>query len=138
VLAFIDRYTLFGRGIGYSDAHLLAAVRLTAGAELWTRDKRLHAIAVQSGLAIALPQHRVSQGHGVNIGRYQPDSNREATSSRSDPPAASTPKGCPLMNLLDKYEPERFTAVKTLIGLVIGPGKPASVTCGWACLRRPV
>ncbi len=58
VLHFIDHNTLFGRGVGYIDVHLLAAVRLTAGASLWTRDKRLHGIAAQLGLAIALPQHR--------------------------------------------------------------------------------
>ena len=51
VLHFIDRNGLFGRGIGYIDAHLLASVRLTAGAQLWTRDKRLHGIAVDLGLA---------------------------------------------------------------------------------------
>ncbi len=51
VLRFIDRYALFGRGAGYVDIHLLAAVQLTADAELWTRDKRLHSIAVQLGLA---------------------------------------------------------------------------------------
>jgi hypothetical protein len=33
-------------------------VRLTAGAVLWTRDKRLHAVAVQLGLATTAPQHR--------------------------------------------------------------------------------
>jgi predicted nucleic acid-binding protein len=53
VLHFIDRHALFGRGIGY--AHLLAAARLTAGAELWTNDTRLHGVAVQLGLAIVLP-----------------------------------------------------------------------------------
>jgi predicted nucleic acid-binding protein len=57
-LHFIDRHTLFGRGVGYIDIHLLAAVRLTAGAALWTRDKRLHAIAAQLGLATTAPQHR--------------------------------------------------------------------------------
>lgn len=51
VLHFIGRHTLFARGIGYVDAHLLAAVRLTAGARLWTKDKRLHGVAVQLGLA---------------------------------------------------------------------------------------
>jgi predicted nucleic acid-binding protein len=51
VLYFIDRHTLFGRGIGYIDAHLLAAVQLTAGAELWTKDKRLHGVANELGLA---------------------------------------------------------------------------------------
>jgi predicted nucleic acid-binding protein len=54
VLHFIERHALFGRGIGYVDAHLLAAVRLTAGAAVWTRDKRLHGVAVQLGLASAL------------------------------------------------------------------------------------
>ena len=53
VLGLIDRQTLFGRGIGYVDAHLLAAVRLTAGSSLWTRDRRLHAVSAQLGLASA-------------------------------------------------------------------------------------
>lgn len=60
VLHFIDRHALSGRGIGYVDAHLLAAVQLTTGAELWTKDKRLHGVAIQLGLAITLPQHRGS------------------------------------------------------------------------------
>jgi predicted nucleic acid-binding protein len=60
VLHFIDRHTLFGRGVGYIDIHLLAAVRLTVGTELWTRDKRLRDIAIQLGLAITLPRHRAS------------------------------------------------------------------------------
>ncbi len=51
VLHFIDQHALFGRGAGYIDIHLLAAIKLTAGAKLWTRDKRLHGIAVQMGLA---------------------------------------------------------------------------------------
>jgi predicted nucleic acid-binding protein len=45
VLAFIERHRLFGRGIGYVDVHLLAAVALTDGSSLWTRDKRLRSIA---------------------------------------------------------------------------------------------
>jgi predicted nucleic acid-binding protein len=56
VLHFIDRQTLFGRGVGYVDIHLLAAVQLTEGARLWTRDQRLHGLAAQLGLAMALPQ----------------------------------------------------------------------------------
>jgi len=51
-LHFIDRYALFGFGVGYVDSHLLAAVRLTPAAQLWTRDKRLHGMAVQLGSAI--------------------------------------------------------------------------------------
>jgi len=45
VQQFIERNALFGLDIGYIDAHLLAAVRLNAGSQLWTRDKRLGAIA---------------------------------------------------------------------------------------------
>jgi predicted nucleic acid-binding protein len=60
VLHFIDRHALFGRGIGYVDTHLLAAARLTAAAELWTNDKRLHGVAVQLGLAITLPWYHPS------------------------------------------------------------------------------
>jgi predicted nucleic acid-binding protein len=55
VLHFIDEHGLFGHGIGYVDAHLLAAVRLTARASLWTRDKRLLEAADRTGLATGLP-----------------------------------------------------------------------------------
>jgi predicted nucleic acid-binding protein len=50
---FIDRRAPYGRGIGYVDAHLLAAVQLTADARLWTADKRLHVVAETLGLAMA-------------------------------------------------------------------------------------
>lgn len=53
VLEFINTHRLFGRGIGYIDSHLLAAARLSVGAALWTRDKRLHSIAKELGLAMA-------------------------------------------------------------------------------------
>lgn len=52
VLHFIDRHALFGRGAGYVDVHLLAAARLTAGTELWTNDRGLHALANKLSLAI--------------------------------------------------------------------------------------
>jgi hypothetical protein len=39
VLHFIETNALYG--IGYIDAHLLAAARLSPGTLLWTRDKRL-------------------------------------------------------------------------------------------------
>lgn len=51
VLAFISRQKLFGRGIGYIDVHLLAAVRLTTGSKLWTRDRRL--LETAHGLRLA-------------------------------------------------------------------------------------
>jgi predicted nucleic acid-binding protein len=47
VLLFIDRHDLAGKGIGYVDAHLLAAARLTPGTLVWTRDRRLHDTAGQ-------------------------------------------------------------------------------------------
>ncbi len=45
VLAFIDRHALMGRGIGYIDVHLLASTLLDGTAQLWTRDRRLAAVA---------------------------------------------------------------------------------------------
>ncbi len=45
VLAFSGGEELFGLGIGYVDAQLLAATRLTPDARLWTADKRLAAAA---------------------------------------------------------------------------------------------
>ena len=51
VLGFIDRHELHGKGIGYVDVHLLAAVALTGDTKLWTRDKRLLAAAQALGCA---------------------------------------------------------------------------------------
>jgi predicted nucleic acid-binding protein len=48
---FIEDHALYGRGIGYVDAQLLAATRLTPEARLWTRDRRLHAAAEHVGAA---------------------------------------------------------------------------------------
>jgi len=54
-LFFLERRRLWGRGIGYLDIHLLAAVSLHAGTRLWTRDKRLRETAEHLGLAFAEP-----------------------------------------------------------------------------------
>ncbi len=51
VLTLIENQHLFGLGIGYGDAQVLAATLLTAGAARWTRDKRLAAVAARLGLA---------------------------------------------------------------------------------------
>lgn len=51
VLRLIERERLFGLGLGYVDAHLLASVRLTPRTFLWTRDKRLSAVAERLSLA---------------------------------------------------------------------------------------
>lgn len=52
-LDFIERRALMGRGIGYIDVHLLASVALAGTARLWTRDKRLAAVAKDLELAYA-------------------------------------------------------------------------------------
>lgn len=44
VAVLVDEVPLRGQGIGYVDAHLVAAARLS-GARLWTRDARLRAVA---------------------------------------------------------------------------------------------
>jgi predicted nucleic acid-binding protein len=51
LLALIELRELYGLGIGYVDAQLLAATMLTDDAALWTRDRRLHAAAQRLELA---------------------------------------------------------------------------------------
>ena len=51
VLALIAAHQLQGSGIGYVNAQLLAAVRLTPGARLWSHDRSLSAVAAQLGNA---------------------------------------------------------------------------------------
>jgi len=45
VLFVIEQHKLMGKGIGYVDAHLLAASLLNSNTRLWTRDKRLSTLA---------------------------------------------------------------------------------------------
>ena len=52
-LNYIERRALMGRGIGYVDVHLLASAALAGGARLWTRDKRLAAVATDLKLGYA-------------------------------------------------------------------------------------
>jgi len=49
VLGLIDDYELFGKGIGWIDAHLLSA-SLLSGAALWTVDKKLARLAHAVGI----------------------------------------------------------------------------------------
>jgi predicted nucleic acid-binding protein len=51
VMGFISKSKLFGTGIGYVDAHLLASTKLHHSAKIWTRDKRLAETASRFGLA---------------------------------------------------------------------------------------
>ncbi len=50
VMTVVERERLYGRGIGWIDAHLLTSARLS-GAGLWTLDRHLSKIA--SALALA-------------------------------------------------------------------------------------
>jgi predicted nucleic acid-binding protein len=54
VRLLIEQRSLFSRGIGYIDAHLIASVLLTPHGQLWTRDKRLRAVAESLGVHASL------------------------------------------------------------------------------------
>ncbi len=51
ILHFMATHSLSGLGIGLVDAHILAAVHLTSGSAVWTRDKKLLAVANRLGVA---------------------------------------------------------------------------------------
>ncbi len=51
VLSFVAEHQLFSSGIGYIDASLLVAAKLTNECVLWTRDKKLLAVAERLNLA---------------------------------------------------------------------------------------
>jgi predicted nucleic acid-binding protein len=53
VLRLIADQRLHGHGIGYVDAQLLAAARLTPDATVWTKDKRLATLAGRLDIAFA-------------------------------------------------------------------------------------
>jgi predicted nucleic acid-binding protein len=54
VLQLVDAARLFGRGIGWIDAHLLASAQLSH-ALLWTSDNRLNRVAESLGIAYPCP-----------------------------------------------------------------------------------
>jgi predicted nucleic acid-binding protein len=49
VMALIEKRRLWGKGLTWVDAQVLASA-LLSGAWLWTRDKRLHQAAVKCGV----------------------------------------------------------------------------------------
>lgn len=51
-LLFVEQHRLQGRGIGYVDVQLVAAARLATGGSLWTRDRRLAAVAAELRVAV--------------------------------------------------------------------------------------
>lgn len=52
VMGLVDRERLAGAGIGWVDAHLLASTLLTGGGVLWSRDRKLAAVADRLGVGI--------------------------------------------------------------------------------------
>jgi predicted nucleic acid-binding protein len=54
VLQLINRMSLMGTGLGLIDVHLLGSVLVTIDAKLWTRDKKLAAVADSIGVLAPL------------------------------------------------------------------------------------
>ena len=52
VMYFIEQQNLMGSGIGYVDAHLLTSARISGARGLWTRNRRLAALATALGCAV--------------------------------------------------------------------------------------
>jgi len=50
VRRLIETHSLFQRGIGFVDAHLIASTLITPHTVLWSRDRRLHDVAGTLGL----------------------------------------------------------------------------------------
>ena len=51
VLSVVEAHGIWSSGIGYVDAHLVASTLLVKGATLWTRDRRLAAVAERLSVA---------------------------------------------------------------------------------------
>ncbi|HOS40741.1 MAG TPA: PIN domain-containing protein [Spirochaetota bacterium] len=50
IVQLIERMSLYGRGIGFVDANLIASA-ITCGCRIWTYDKKLHSIALENDIA---------------------------------------------------------------------------------------
>lgn len=51
VRGLVEKRRLFARGVGFVDVALLASCLLAPGTTIWTRDKRLDAVARDLGVA---------------------------------------------------------------------------------------
>lgn len=51
----IEARALYAKGIGLTDAHLIASCLMTPGTQLWTRDGALEQVARGLGIAVNLP-----------------------------------------------------------------------------------
>lgn len=55
VRGMIEAHKLYSRGIGLTDAHLVASCLLSPGTKLWTRDTALRRVAASLGIDAQLP-----------------------------------------------------------------------------------
>jgi hypothetical protein len=51
----IEAHSLYSKGIGLTDAHLIASCLLTPGVQLWTRDAAMQRVAASLGVLAQLP-----------------------------------------------------------------------------------
>jgi predicted nucleic acid-binding protein len=51
----IEAHALYSKGIGLTDAHLIASCLLTPGTQLWTRDAAMEKVARALGILVNLP-----------------------------------------------------------------------------------
>ncbi len=51
----IEAHTLYSKGIGLTDAHLIASCLMTPGTQLWTRDGNMERVAKPLGILVNLP-----------------------------------------------------------------------------------
>lgn len=51
----IEARSLYSKGIGLTDAHLLASCLITPGTRLWTRDSAMQKVAGSLGILVNLP-----------------------------------------------------------------------------------
>jgi predicted nucleic acid-binding protein len=50
----IEAHSLYSKGIGLTDAHMIAACLLTPGTQLWTRDAAMEKVAKALGILVLL------------------------------------------------------------------------------------
>ena len=51
----IEAHSLYSKGIGLTDAHLIASCLMTLGTQLWTRDGNMEKVADSLGILVNLP-----------------------------------------------------------------------------------
>jgi predicted nucleic acid-binding protein len=52
VRRMIEAHALYSKGIGLTDAHIIASCLITPGTQLWTRDASMNAMATAIGVPV--------------------------------------------------------------------------------------